>query len=70
MSFLECTFWCIRVKNPYIDYLLRSLWPEDIDAVLVSNATAGVFAAVTVASLVRFRAFRRHTKTRWCHAVL
>jgi hypothetical protein len=35
------------------------LWPEDIDDALVSNVTAVVFTAVTVASMVRFRMFRR-----------
>jgi hypothetical protein len=67
------TDWQWRVKwalgerelpSSYIEYLLRSLWPEDIEDALVSNVTAVVFIVVTIASMVRFRAFRRQAKTR------
>jgi hypothetical protein len=48
------------LPSSYIEYLLRSLWPEDIDDALVSNVTAVVFTVVTVASMVRFRRFCRN----------
>src|SRR5688500_16736558 len=71
LGYCVLTDWQWRVKwalgerglpSSYIEYLLRSLRPEDIDDALVSNVTAVVFTAVTVASMVRFRRFYRQLK--------
>ena len=72
MGYCVLTDWQWRVKwalgerglpSSYIEYFLWSLRPEDIDDALVSNVTAVVFTAVTVASMVRFRRFYRQLKS-------